>query len=1800
VIIIMQENRSFDSYFGTYPGADGIPMQNGVPTVSNYDPVTGQYLKPYHDTSVVNVGGPHDNTSAITDIDGGQMDGFVAAARQKPQAGTKHGQLPDVMGYHTANEIPNYWAYAQNFVLQDHMFEPVLSWSQPSHEYLVSEWSAVCSDPSNPMSCVNDVINGYQGPKGQTHLPVSKSSVLAWTDLTYLLWKNDVSWAYYGSQGPTVADPDEALLTSDIWNPLPHFSDVHQDNQLSNIQNDSAYFTAAANGTLPSVSWVIPPGPSSEHPPGTILAGQAWVTSVVNAAMQGPDWNSTAIFLTWDDGGGFYDHVVPPKVDANGYGLRVPGLVISPWVKPGYIDSQTLSFDAYAKFIEDDFLGGQRLDPATDGRPDSRLTVRDALPALGDLANDFNFSQSALPPLILPLYPNAPTPDAGGPYTLTEGGTVQLDASHSYDLQGLAIVNYSWVLNGNFLGLAHQTASLNWSTFIAKGGSDDSTQYITVEETDSQGYFSISEEALLTIQTVPPKVKLSGSASATEGTAYTLNLPATIAGDADSATITWGDGTSTSVTGSPPSVTHTYAEEGTYTISATVQDEGMSYNAQNKLTVTVSDAALVATAQTPTLVENQSFTGVIATFTDPGSDGTTNDYSATITWGDGHTSTGTVQSNGNGGFQVVGSNSYAEEGSYSIAVSITDAGGSSASVNSTVLVGDAALATTAQTVEAIAGTAFTGVVAAFRDPGNDGTTNDYSATIAWGDGNKSAGTVQADGNGGFNVVGTYTYATTGNYTATVTINDIGGSAATVASSVTATTGTLNLSGLPQSVTAGTAGTVTVTVVDANGQTVTGYGGTVHFTSSDGQAILPADYTFVAADQGVHTFTVTLKTAGSQSVTATDTAQASVTGSQSGITVSPAAASSLQVGGFASPITAGTAGTLTVTAFDPYGNIASSYTGTVAFTSSDSQAALPGNYTFTTADAGLHSFSATLKTAGTQSLTATDTATASITGTQGGITVTPAAASTLAVSGFPSPIMAGTAGTLTVTALDPYGNVATAYTGTVTFTSSDSQAALPGNYTFTTADAGLHSFSVTLKTAGTQSLTATDTATASITGKQGGITVTPAAASTLTVSGFPSPITAGTAGTLTVGALDAYGNLATGYTGTVTFTSSDSQAALPGNYTFTTADAGLHSFSVTLKTAGTQSLTATDTATASITGTQGGITVTPAAASTLTVSGFPSPITAGTAGTLTVTALDPYGNIATSYTGTVAFTSSDGQAALPGDYTFTAADAGLHSFGVTLKTAGTQSLTATDTATASITSTQGGITVNPAAASALIVAGFPSPVTAGVAGSLTVTALDAYGNTATGYIGTVHFSSSDSQAVLSGDYTFTGADAGVHTFSATLNTAGTQSLTAADTTTGSIAGSQTGILVYLPARTFSVTGFPASTTAGSAQSITVTALDANGHTAGSYAGTVHWTSSDSQAVLPADYTFTSADAGSHRFTVTLKTAGTQSLTATDTATSTLTGAETGITINPAAASTLLVAGYPSPSTAGVGGKIIVTAKDAYGNTVTAYRGTIHFTSSDSKASLPANYTFTSANKGVHTFSLTLKTAGTQSVTATDTVSSSVTGTQTGITVKAAAAKSLKVTGFPKSDKAGTAATFTVTLVDAYGNIATGYTGTVHFTSSDAAAVLPANYTFTSSDAGVHTFTATLTTVGTQSITATDTVTPSVTGTESGIKVTAAARESMPSDGGPDAQETADRHLMVRAGSAAEPDEPSLILLSNCPDSPGTCVEQPLSMESRLDSAEEPPTMEAALAAVVAASVLMPPMVPPARRRAPGAT
>ena len=194
VAIIMQENRSFDHYFGTYPGADGFPMKDGRIGVCISDPRKGACAAPYHDTNDRNFGGSHGSGAAVADIDGGKMDGFVAQAEKDharsyrdpndPSCGFKNARL-DVMGFHDRGEIPNYWAYADNFVLQDHMFEPNASWSLPAHLFALSEWSAKCSKKGDPQSCVNELERPDYPPDFQRHGNEARPDPdYAWTDLT--------------------------------------------------------------------------------------------------------------------------------------------------------------------------------------------------------------------------------------------------------------------------------------------------------------------------------------------------------------------------------------------------------------------------------------------------------------------------------------------------------------------------------------------------------------------------------------------------------------------------------------------------------------------------------------------------------------------------------------------------------------------------------------------------------------------------------------------------------------------------------------------------------------------------------------------------------------------------------------------------------------------------------------------------------------------------------------------------------------------------------------------------------------------------------------------------------------------------------------------------------------------------------------------------------------------------------------------------------------------------------------------------------------------------------------------------------------------------------------------------------------------------------------------------------------------------------------------------------------------------------------------------------------------------------
>jgi phospholipase C len=594
VVFIVQENRSFDEYFGMYPGADGIPVDgSGKPTVCVPDPARSTCQRPYHDPSDVNVGGPHGLDASIADVDGGAMDGFIAQFESacKDQSGSTDDAspltppcgTPDVMGYKTRADIPNYWAYADNYVLQDHLFEPLGSSSEPAHLALVSGWSARCFTAGDPTSCRNE-------PQYVSNTPDGDPADFAWTDITYLLNRANVSWGYYVFKGnePDCSNPDaincvpapQDAQTRSEWNPLPGFDTVRDAGQVHKVQTVSNFVGAARAGTLPAVSWVIPTHSVSEHPPTLVSAGEDYVTYMINQVMQGPNWDSTAIFLTWDDWGGFYDHLAPPVVDGNGFGIRLPALVISPYAKRGFIDHQTLSFDAYLRFVEDRFLGGQRLDPATDGRPDNRPNVRENAPQLGNLLKDFDFAQEPRPPLELPT---APAAQLATPLVVPKATAATGKPRPPVPLVGAApfATSFDGSLSAGVAGIGKWILDFGDGTSASGFGTPPASLPHTYETPGTyQAVLSVHgtaggiDKATQPITATAPVPHRPTWLTGTPIVGYT---PATIDFDGSRSargkwTITWGDGTRdvTGVDIPPAHLQHEYGAAGNYTATLTI------------------------------------------------------------------------------------------------------------------------------------------------------------------------------------------------------------------------------------------------------------------------------------------------------------------------------------------------------------------------------------------------------------------------------------------------------------------------------------------------------------------------------------------------------------------------------------------------------------------------------------------------------------------------------------------------------------------------------------------------------------------------------------------------------------------------------------------------------------------------------------------------------------------------------------------------------------------------------------------------------------------------------------------------------------------------------------------------------------------------------------------------------------------------------------------------------------------------------------------------------------------------------
>lgn len=367
IVFMVKENRSFDQYFGLFPGANGATSGK----IS-----TGQTiaLSPATDTMPYDLG--HSWHDAHVAINGGLMNQFDLVLN-----GNKNGQY---LGYtqFAQTDIPNYWTYAQKFTLSDNMFSSLTGPSFPNHLYTVAATSGgVINNPvgvqGSSWGCdadAGEVVDVMDQSGNVTQQP----PCFDFQTLADSLQNAGVSWKYYApGQGQS----------GYIWSTLDAIKHIREGSLWdSNVVPDTQFISDAQSGTLPAVSWLVTGSGQSDHPPNSVCQGENWTVQQINAAMQGPLWNSTAIFLTWDDFGGFYDHVPPPAADQFGLGPRVPLIIISPYAKPGNIAHTQYEFSSFLAFVETRFqlasLGG-----------------RDT--TANNMLDSFDFNQQALAPVVL-------------------------------------------------------------------------------------------------------------------------------------------------------------------------------------------------------------------------------------------------------------------------------------------------------------------------------------------------------------------------------------------------------------------------------------------------------------------------------------------------------------------------------------------------------------------------------------------------------------------------------------------------------------------------------------------------------------------------------------------------------------------------------------------------------------------------------------------------------------------------------------------------------------------------------------------------------------------------------------------------------------------------------------------------------------------------------------------------------------------------------------------------------------------------------------------------------------------------------------------------------------------------------------------------------------------------------------------------------------------------------------------------------------------------------------------------------
>jgi len=372
-IVLMQENHTFDNYFGTYPGADGIPPGTCMP-LDPTDPAS-ECVEPFHIGNLPIEDLDHSNVTFRRQYNGGRMDGFIWALRLR----NHDGRI--AMGYYDGRDLPYYWNLVSEYVLFDRFFSSAHGGSVWNHMYWIAAVPGNETKNAIPAEGFpNDIVTIFDR---------LEEAGVTWK---FYIQNYDPSITY--RTRTDVAGPRAAQV---VWCPLLAIPRYVDDPKLfGHIAPLDEYFTDLQNGTLPEVAYIVPSG-ASEHPPGSIQAGQRFVRSLIQALMRSSYWPHSAFMVTYDDWGGWYDHVPPPQVDDYGYGFRVPAFLVSPYAKRGFIDSTTYDFTSILRFIEENW----DLEP---------LSTRDA--SANSLMNAFDFQSPPRPPAFIPWDWPPPQPPA--------------------------------------------------------------------------------------------------------------------------------------------------------------------------------------------------------------------------------------------------------------------------------------------------------------------------------------------------------------------------------------------------------------------------------------------------------------------------------------------------------------------------------------------------------------------------------------------------------------------------------------------------------------------------------------------------------------------------------------------------------------------------------------------------------------------------------------------------------------------------------------------------------------------------------------------------------------------------------------------------------------------------------------------------------------------------------------------------------------------------------------------------------------------------------------------------------------------------------------------------------------------------------------------------------------------------------------------------------------------------------------------------------------------------------------------